>query len=364
MKTGKSMRIEKRLVLTLLATILLLAGCGKKSKSEEPKEVFGDGYHITADGVIEVDDEKKEHDAKLAKEVLGIDLSGEYVVDYQLGEEPIPLEIADLGNPCVGTIHAYPSKIDAALSEMMMAEDEGLSEKADFLINEINELFANEGRNDLEYRDIRMYDNQLWFVDYYDKSIDEIREFYHPSISDKKETAQKIGSFYEGPINYRLYSEKLRYKEEKYEQKLREQNEESIVNAEYYDGRVCIIIWNLKDEIDRIEEQKNIAKYWRIIQTLKGEEDVDFQVVFVPYKYKEICEKKGEAHFFEDYWLGNSVDIYLQTGEVSDFFWYDTWKRKQYIGGHRKNGDEKIYQYTTDMSECIENIEKEWDYWY
>ena len=357
------MRIEKRLVLFLLATILLLAGCVKKSKSEEPKEVFGDGYHITADGVIEVDDEKKEHDAKLAKEVLGIDLSGEYVVDYQLGEEPIPLEIADLGNPCVGTIHAYPSKIDAALSEMMMAEDEGLREKADFLIEEIDELFAAKGRTDLEYRDIRMLSNQMWYVDYYSKSMEEIREFYHPSISEELSDTHRESSFFEGPINIRLDTEKKRFQENEYEKELKENGDECVVNAEYFDDSVYIVIWEFRDEVNRIEEQKTIAKYWRTIQEIKGDEDVNFQVIYVPYIYKEIYRRKGESHIFEDYGGEYSDNKLKNTGEILDCFWYDTLRRKQFMDGDRKIGEESIKHYTADLSDCILDTKKEWRYW-
>ena len=352
---------EAKYVLIMLLIIALVAvGCGKK---KDTGEVYGDGYHITSDGVIEVDDEKKEKDARIAKEALGIELSGEYVVDYQLGEEPIPLEIADLGNPCVGTIHAYPSKIDAALSEMMMTEDKVKKEQANYIIGKVDAFLKDEGVNNLEYRSIRLHGDSLWYLDYIDTTSGELIEFYYPSISEEMWDVSNYTMFYDGPIRIKLRTRELHHKAEECENEIKKQNTSCLVNAEYYDDSVCIVIWEFRDEVNRVNEQDNIAKYWNEIQRVLLDVDVNLQIVYIPHEYKPICKKKVQSHQFEDYCIGNSVDKYIQNGEILDFFWYDTMRRELYIEGRRKIGEESIRNYSMDINDCIKNPQNEWNYW-
>ena len=124
------------------------------------------------------------------------------------------------------------------------------------------------------------------------------------------------------------------------------------------------MIWEFRSEVDRIAEQKNICNYWNEVQRIKDDEEVNIQIIYVPYVLEEVCQKKSESHIFEDYWLGNSVDSYIRNGEILDCFWYDTFKRRMNLNGKREVCGEDIRKYKIDIEEYTKNPNKEWDYWY
>ena len=53
-----------------------------------------------------------------------------YVYDYQVSMEPIPKEIEDLGGSCVGTMHAFPTRIEKVLTQQEVEKDPKLKEDA------------------------------------------------------------------------------------------------------------------------------------------------------------------------------------------------------------------------------------------
>ncbi|MDE7268990.1 MAG: hypothetical protein K2N81_00780, partial [Acetatifactor sp.] len=142
-------------------------------------------------------------------------LSEDYVYDYQVSMDPIPKEIADLGGPCQGTIHAFPSKIVQGLTQKQIEEDLELKKEVEetipkverYLTENIGEQFIVDGleiRSECDWSWIctevstgyqfsisylRLYsnfdDNHVFLENYYNAQItEEIAPEIEPLIKD------------------------------------------------------------------------------------------------------------------------------------------------------------------------------------
>ena len=297
---------------------------GSSGNSETPEDSLQTGsdqyWQITDSGEIEVEESQKEEDARYAKEVLGIELSGEYVIDYQVREEPIPKEIADLGNPCEGTIHAFPTKIIDALSRIEMEKDPELKEAVEYASNHIIQHLEEETGHTFCLQEIH-YLADCWFEFGILNSDTQVQ--YELGISQCKKDDRISDQGYMMQYNGQKDSEKtLSYNRELVESLF----PDASVWVQVPDTtQILISIINYSDtEIDRMEEQSKYVELWKKLREYNEGMHLTIFIRYVPKQYERVMHEKVTSIYSRDCFIGSvRMDTLMQQGEVIDYFYYD-----------------------------------------
>ncbi len=281
----------------------------------------------------ESSDAATESDAAVVPEAEDAD----YVYDYQVSMDPIPKEIADLGGPCQGTIHAFPSKIRMGLTQKRMEEDPELKAEVEKRIPEIEEYLAENIGGEFQVEGVVVRDDLDWRF-FCKETLSDYRfclrydntQYFHRDNPDMAAYRAVIGN----RVYIDSYSEPQRTENQKsqFNQMISEAFGECY-NIAWVSGISEIelvtihIVQFTDDKIDKSEEQVKVVNLWDNLKIYNDEAWYIICVSYYPTVYQNIMEKKFVAGY-----LGVGGDIskskecsenLLKRGELIDEFLYD-----------------------------------------
>lgn len=339
----------KRLTAILLACGIIcasLTGCGRPADKVEQESTSA----VTESGI---------HDDSLpagANEKTQ-ELNEDYVYDYQISMEPIPKEIADLGGPCQGTIHAFPSKIRRGLTQKMMEEDPGLKAEVEKRIPEVEKALAENLSGEYKVDEIIADDVLAWYW-----------------------FCTEIGTGYQFRIHYRNYE----YTASQTEQTVAPDN--LLVIEDYYDGKkaeqvetiyaqvvqksfgeCCNRIWFhshsdsitiyiiqfTDNEVDKRAEQLKLLNLW---SDLKEYDDVryDVELLYYPTAYREVIEQKFSEGNLYDFTIYHAEEL-LRKGELMARF--------DYMDGYIEENERGLDLWLEDYETGQYDEDAIWSFW-
>ncbi len=284
-----------------------------------------------------------------------------YVYDYQVSMEPIPEEIAALGGPCEGTIHAFPSRIGMALTELEMEKDPVLKAEVEKRIPEIEAALEEEIGGEFVVDGVILLDNLGWYF-----FCTEVETGYQFDLSyaNKEYDAQK---------NNRTSTENIINTKEYYKAK------ESIALSEeliplvreiYPDGDIKIqkqggvdvteifVSQYTEAEVDKCLEQEKLLMLWEALQAYDNTVYYNVSLTFYPPEYQRIIEEKYDTFIRFDF--GQTFDVNTisrlgENGEVISCF--------RYLGIKAEKDEENLDGLLQEYREGNLDRELVWKYW-
>ncbi len=285
-----------------------------------------------------------------------------YVYDYQVSMDPIPEEIAALGGPCEGTIHAFPSRIGMALTELEMEKDPVLKAEVEKRIPEIEAALEEEIGGEFVVDGVILFDDLAWVFFCTEVETGYQFDLYYGNNDYYAYThnSQPIGNIIK--VDY--------YYDEKESITLRE-NLLPIVKEFFADGDIKIRLKNGKmDEVDiaiiqytdsivdKHVEQEKIILLWKELQSYDDVFIYDLNVLFYPSQYKEMIKEKFNTMFRYDYgrvYAEETMTCLIEKGEIGCCFSYaEIWD-----GEDVNNLDALLQKY----EEGNYGQGEIWDYW-
>lgn len=303
--------MKRKVALLLICAVLCLfqIGCGKQSDQTDQT--------TPESGASEETDE-------------------EYVYDYQVSMEPIPKEIADLGGPCQGTIHAFPSKIRIGLTEKRMEEDPELKAEVQKRIPEIEQELAEKIGGKFRVDGVDATDEMYWKIQC--TELDTGEQFYVTYDNSAYATRRDEKPYLFG--NQVLTSE---YYGKKESDKMRE-TMVKLCSKVYEDG--CYNVWCdtgtgvvvsdmriyiaqfREEEVDRKDEQKKIKTLWEALHAYSDTTEYSIKIIYFPMEYKEVIAQKFASDSFNDWDMvsqGNEATrLLIENNEIKDSFLYES----------------------------------------
>ena len=347
------MRKKLLLFFSGIALCMALSGCGRQTLQEVSDSVPSETEQSISDESASTPTEA-EHG-----EIIFEEAPEGYVYDYQISLEPIPKEIADLGNPCQGTIHAFPSRIRIGLTEKMMEEDAELKAEVEKRIPEVEQClkeniggeFRVDGVDatddfdwyfscteiDTGYQFIMLYwnneysarhdgitiPNKLYLEDYYDKiETDKVEQVYADIITDNfGECAYKI-------------------------------------QVQVHDNGFFIVVIDIHEftdrNIEKEEEQLKILEMWKELNAIDGESFYMIDLKYYPLEYENMLKEKCKEGTFEDMYIWHDSEL-LKNGELRARLFYDS---------VLEYGESNNLDYLLDLYESGKYNDKDiWSYW-
>ena len=253
----------------------------------------------------------------------------EYVYDYQVGMDPIPKEIADLGNPCQGTIHAFPSKIRIGLTEKKMEEDPELKAEVEKRIDEAKQKLSDEIGGEFRINGVDVSSDMAWF--FHCTELETGNEFvmsfvnfqYYAKKHNEKTNSDGIYAI----NNYYSSKENTAEKKEKYQTTVRKYFPDATIGSWFQVDPSHLdvyIIQYTNDDIDKEKEQEKILDLWNSLYEGNKECYISIIALYYPEIYRKAIDQK--------YMYGNPIDFYLDKenakilmaeGELKEFFYYE-----------------------------------------
>lgn len=314
----------KKKWLALAMTVMwvaCMAGCGMQTDTSGIGSPSTPKTQQTAEATSQESGSLGERDTQNQKESAQDPPEG-YVYDYQASLEPIPQKIADLGGPCVGTMHAFPSRIMVGLMKQRMEEDPEFKQEAEQKTREAKESLHEETGKDFEVEVMWVSeDNFDW-------------RFYCTEQGEDYHFCLRCYNFSLGAKYYTSYYTRMRTKA--YGEELRE------ILSQIY-GDVPIYLW-CHDEIDiyvaqfpeeEINYMEEQARLLELFQALEGlpryDEELDWHILgyniyvgYYPPEYKKLITEKYETGVYMDIFFHEKqeqLDELIGRGEVRDVYY-------------------------------------------
>ena len=226
-----------------------------------------------------------------------------YVYDYQVSMEPIPEEIAALGGPCEGTIHAFPSRIGMALTELEMEKDPVLKAEVEKRIPEIEAALEEEIGGEFVVDGVILINQYDWC--FFCTEVDTGYQF-DMTYSNYEYEAAMNNSFV---INNKIYVED--YYNEKVSISMREDlipliseiysMENITIRAQSGVDVVDVMIALFtENEVNKCQEQERILALWKSLQNYDGSVSYRLSLTFYSPKYQNVIEEKYNTMFRYD----------------------------------------------------------------
>ena len=254
-------------------------------------------------------------DEKLAEE----ECPEGYVYDYQVSMEPIPEEIAALGGEVCGTIHAYPTKIQIALTKQKIENDAELREQNERNIEGVQQYLADTYGGEFEIEPIT---TGIWSYLCTDKNTDKENVIYiNPSyVKGRSKDIVTADNYHYEEDGY-VYSDSVRkvidntIQEENTYKIFLEQVGDMSVNLKLY-----IVIFS-ENMPDYIEEQKKIFEIYEIMKHIQenSEKNITIKLVltYFPVEYQPIILKQYEKSVYEiTYIYGDVTEKLIEKDEI------------------------------------------------
>lgn len=324
-------------IAVLCIAVLCMTACGKQAGAslQEPKQT----EESTVLGTLEGENRQTPDASK----------QEEYVYDYQVSLEPIPKEIADLGGECVGTMHAFPSRIMVGLMKQRMEEEPEFKAEAERRTEEVRKALKEEIGGEFEVELMRIEDAGWRF------SCREIATNYKFAITYNTLIVKKI--------NIPEYYEKI--DANKYENDM-----ESIISRVYdsgcqsirlseneYHKFMYVFIANFRDEdMDYIEEQKRILELWKGLREYDEEIEYRIYIEFYSTEYEEMVCKKYQEGIFSDLSLPEEHKKAIKEAEEI----YDICT---YVGWHDYKGKKTLDDLLEEYENGTYDETEKWEYW-
>jgi hypothetical protein len=373
MKGKRKMRKRKSKQATavwiLLLSVCLLFGCTQK-----PPAVEADAEQAVAEPppeetvVAEVTAEEEPTPEMI--EINGVSFPAPpegYVYDFQASSEPIPEEIAALGGPVQGTIHAYPSLIMKELMRLELEQDPEKKMEADMYGEEIKAYLLERYGAECEVELMEIYKDFEWT--YWCKEIDTGYTFYmiyNPSIVPKKIVQDAYPCY--------LLGEKIQPQMEEMVKKtlgesfavqvfLQPYSDEppvdfiDIETMDFFNLHLFIAVFT--EKLDKLEDQKKILELWDEINPYMQHGQIWIHIYYYDDAYRDVVDAKYNDGIFHDIsGTYNNRDILLETNEIREYFDYDSLLEEQADDHPDINLTTILEDYKNGMS-----ITEEWDYW-
>ncbi len=343
------MKRMKKILAVVLIMCLLLGGCGRQtgaSLGESPattqqEKVTGTEGEAEAGSANEaVNDNKGVNDDSV-------------VYDYQVSQEPIPKEIADLGGPCQGTIHAFPSQIEMGLTRKMIEEDLELKAEVEKRIPEVEQgLEENFGREfQVEIMDIRQKMSWFFLCTELETGYQFVMTYYNFDYAGE-----------DFPMDNKLYLHD--YYEKKESEDLQQKFSKMIENSfgdclntiwvqSEVDSISIFIIQFTDEEVDKFNEQSKLLSLWKSLRDYSQETKYDIELLYFPTEYQEVIEQKYVNGNFFDYTTGYSTKLLEQGEMVAKFDYTDREKNEE-------ASMDKLYKKYKNWWQPMDQI---WPYW-
>ena len=258
------------------------------------------------------------------------DLGEDYVYDYQVSMEPIPKEIAELGGPCQGTIHAFPSKIKMGLTQKMMEEDPELKAEVEKRIPEIEQALMENIGGEFKIDGVVALSELNWA--WYCTEVSTGHQFSIVYINNEYDD-QKNG--WDSSLRNLIFFEG--YYEAEKTANMTPEIEPFILDVfEGYFYKIWIqgsadnidiyIMQFTDEEVDKSSEQVKILQLWEKLQEYDSDRKYNLFLIYFPATYQEVIKQKYEEGCLTDMRLGGKKELIqtlLQAGEIKDFFVYD-----------------------------------------
>ena len=291
------MRKKHLLILIGIAVCMALSGCNKQTLQEVSDSII---FEEAPEG---------------------------YVYDYQVSLEPIPKEIADLGGPCQGTIHAFPSRIRIGLTEKMMEEDAELKTEIEKRIPEVEQCLKENIGGEFRVDGVDATDDDDW------------RFFCTRTDTDYQFSILYMINEYE--INGIMFNSNIIYHEHYYDKIDTEEVEhtyEDIINNCFEecvyrvwvhntgsggDKTVTINILQFTDDnVEKTEEQIKILHLWRELNKFDSSVWYRINLEYFPTEYSDFMKTKYDEGSFDDLYILYESEL-LKNGELRAEFSYD-----------------------------------------
>lgn len=328
------MKKRQALLLTCVVLCTSLIGCGGQSGQTVPESMITQEIIAQSTAALEspVQENANQGNAASSSEnSIQKEADEEYVYDYQVSMDPIPKEIADLGGPCQGTIHAFPSKIRIGLTEKRMEEDPELKAEVEKRISEFEEFLEKNIGGKFRVDGVSI-----------DTAFEAEWRFYCTEIASEFHftTSYLNFSYYEnkqgGDVSLRnleydvagYYNAKATEEQKKlYEAIVFESFGDALTGVWIQEDFDCValdIIQYTDEAVDKVAEQAKIAALWKKLREKNSHYDYTITLVYFPSIYREIIDQK--------YKQGNRQDTYFseeclkklkEKGEIIDGFFYE-----------------------------------------
>ena len=351
MRMGK----KKLLQFTAVAICLIcLTGCGAGPALPEDTDI-----PINAQDIPSAGSEGQQQQNGSGTTGDSAELPEGYVYDYQVSLEPIPQEIADLGGMCVGTMHAFPSRIMVGLMKQRMEEDPELKAEVEKRVEEVKQTLSEEIGGEFEVEIMSVEDKWDW-VFYctekktgYEFKMNYVNnEYYNPA-------------WHNNVLNVPDYYGK--FKADKYEEDVKsiisKAFENSFVNIWCWEGgkgRIDIDVYVaqfIDTGIDYEEEQYKIMQLWEALKGYDSEKHYRIYIGFYPTEYEELIQQKCEQGIWTDIHAYNKeeVELLIKEKDIYDvFFYYEIFNNDTLVNMDTLLNDYKNGTYDETVV---------WDYW-
>ena len=300
-------------------------------------------------------------DSALEESADATDCPEGYVYDYQVSMEPIPEEIAALGGPCQGTIHAYPSRIAMALTELQMEEDPVLKAEVEKRIPEIEAALEEEIGGDFVVDGVILMDPLFWVfictetATGYQFDLDYGNKEYYAELNNLtlSENVISVKDYYKGEDSIVL-SEDLSPIIKKYYE-----DSDYTVSAQLEVDTIDIImVQYTKNGIEKYAEQEKLLQLWEELQIYNDELYYNLYIFFCPPEYEQVMEEKINSTIRYDFGLNGDEEgtlSLIENHEIWNFLYYDG----RGFAENENNLNVLLQQYQTGTYDNT----VVWDYW-
>ena len=333
----------RRFILAVLGLCMMLscAACQKEAESTVQKEK----------SKTNMSDEEKKSVSEEAPEG--------YVYDYQVSMEPIPKEIADLGGPCVGTMHAFPTRIEKALTQQEVEKDPELKAEVERCTQEVKEALTEEIGGEFEVEIMSMDENRF----------------------DWKFFCKEVSTGYEFDIGYTNYKynnpetmidDNDVFVKDYYNNRNvnKEKGISDILNKIFPNGNIRIVF---RDDVKQTsiylaqfpnidfnikEEQIKILDLWEQLQEYDNQMGYLIYIGYYPSEYKNILEQRCKNGIYQDIFTGyekEKINKLIENQEIYDYFSF-----YEYTDGENSVNMDTLL---SDYQNGTYDKNKIWEYW-
>ena len=277
--------MKRKVILVVFSLILIfmMGGCGEKEELETTPSQ-------SLDELISIGSETEKGECPEG-----------YVYDYQVSMEPIPEDIAALGGDVYGTIHAYPSRIEIALTEKEIEEDSELKKENERNVQAIQKYLSDTYGGEFE---IVPFETGIWSYLCTEKNTGKCFNIY-------------VSSLYGMGVSEDVVAMDTYYYEENIQEYLDEIDiilKENISNEYYYKSKlqrqddVNVLYINLaifdENDVDYIDEQKRIISIYSEVEKMlsdnNSEADLALNIIYINSLYKDVIAKQYQSNNYED----------------------------------------------------------------